>query len=237
VAGSCRTRPTKRHEASQGQHGPRYFEGDDWSPANLPPDQIWSVQQRMIAAGLIPKGAEIRKGYWDDTTRQAYRQLLGEANGAGFSADQQFTVRENSEAINKQRSQAASVYLRPDPATLRIDGAQGASPIFSAMATSRPTKRVERLVERVRAGSRARRSKSTRRAPMTQPTRRARPATPPGRRRSRTSILTARFEEYIRQQYRPEIKHDEQVVDMTNSRNSLLGNVFALDQMIGGPGQ
>jgi hypothetical protein len=175
-------RVTKHHKAHVQHVQPRYFEGDDWSPANLPPDQIWSVQQRMIAAGLIPKGAEIRKGYWDDTTRQAYRQLLGEANGAGFSADQQLTVRENSEAINKQRSQAASVYLRPDPATLRSTARKTLADVLGD--GHKPT---DQEVERLSSCSAASPvSSSTRRSqPMT---RRARRPTAPGRRRSRTSI-------------------------------------------------
>lgn len=66
----------------------RYFEGDDWQPAGWPPDQIADLQRALIAAGLIDPKATISLGYYDITTRTAYRELLTTANASGMDRSQ-----------------------------------------------------------------------------------------------------------------------------------------------------
>lgn len=67
---------------------PRYVEGDDWAPASLSPEAIAQIQRQMIAVGLIPSDAKITLGFWDNTTREAYRDLLTYANASGLTWSQ-----------------------------------------------------------------------------------------------------------------------------------------------------
>ena len=62
---------------------PRYFDGDEFKPAGLPPERIAEMQRQMEAAGVIPKGAKYRVGIWDEVSRAAYRDLMGLANAMG----------------------------------------------------------------------------------------------------------------------------------------------------------
>lgn len=64
--------------------GPRYFEGDEWSPASQPPEVVARIQRDMADAGLFDDNDEITIGAWDATTRAAYRSLLSYANAAGL---------------------------------------------------------------------------------------------------------------------------------------------------------
>lgn len=58
-----------------------YKPGDDLRPASLAPEQIVTIQQHLVDAGLL-RGT-FQAGVWDDTTRVAYRGLLGYANQLG----------------------------------------------------------------------------------------------------------------------------------------------------------
>lgn len=62
---------------------PRYFEGDEWLPAQLPPSQLASLQKKMVAAGLLKSG-EAQLGVWDQSSMTAYMRLLGFANASGL---------------------------------------------------------------------------------------------------------------------------------------------------------
>lgn len=64
---------------------PRYFDGDQWLPAQLPPDQLASLQRKMVAAGLLKSGAA-QLGVWDAASMNAYMQLLAFANSSGLDA-------------------------------------------------------------------------------------------------------------------------------------------------------
>lgn len=208
-------------KAKHEQITPRYFDGDDWAPASLPPVKIRQLQQDMIAAGLIPKGAEYRIGYWDDTSRLAYRQLLGEANGSGFSARQQLMMRQNTEDTNRKTETA--VYLRPDPATVRGNVRQL---MRSYLGEDREpsSKELEALGATFEQFNRqAFNAQVAADVAQTAGTGGTVQDVDP----------SAQFEEFFRQRYQPEIQHQRDVVDMSKSRESLLGNVFALDQYIG----
>lgn len=63
---------------------PRYFEGDDWSPASFPPERLIQLQRAMIDAGLIDPDSPIHIGVWDEISRDGYRKLLAFANAAGL---------------------------------------------------------------------------------------------------------------------------------------------------------
>lgn len=62
---------------------PRYFDGAQWLPAQLPPDQLASLQRRMVTAGLLKSG-EAQLGVWDTASVTAYTKLLEYANASGL---------------------------------------------------------------------------------------------------------------------------------------------------------
>lgn len=68
---------------SIGQRTPAYYEDDVLRPATLDPGSIGQLQGALAAAGLL---GDFRYGIWDETSQDAYRSLLGEANAAGLSA-------------------------------------------------------------------------------------------------------------------------------------------------------
>lgn len=66
--------------------GPRYFSGDELLPASFSPEDIAEIQRDLAAAGLIGPRTRVRVGIWDETTRNAYKNLLETANVYGVSA-------------------------------------------------------------------------------------------------------------------------------------------------------
>lgn len=67
----------------QGQSAAAYANGAQMLPVlqNWTPDQIDTVQRRMVSAGLVDQN--YRKGVWDDTSQKAFIQVLGLANNMG----------------------------------------------------------------------------------------------------------------------------------------------------------
>lgn len=199
---------------------PRYFEGDDWAPASLPVEQRAMLQRQMAAAGVIPEGATYRLGVWDETSRQAYRQLLSFANGAGAPVEQAL----NQWATSKSTTTAPKTqpYLAPDYATL----AQQVKGIVSQRLGGRePTQQeLDVLVQRMRTDDRAAYDASVSNAQ----------ATADGATTVQDVDPSARFTEFFEQRYRPEIEHRKAVNDMTNLRATFLGNADAMTSLIRG---
>lgn len=67
-----------------GQQGPRYFDGDEFTPASLDPASIGEMQRNLARAGLL---TNFRYGVWDGNSAEAYRKLLENANAAGQTAE------------------------------------------------------------------------------------------------------------------------------------------------------
>lgn len=65
---------------------PRYYEGDQDVPGSFSADRIMELQQNLAKTGLLTGNFTL--GYYDETTRKAYRRLLEMANRAGIDADQ-----------------------------------------------------------------------------------------------------------------------------------------------------
>lgn len=61
---------------------PRYFDGDQWAPASLPPEQLAALQKAMVQAGLLKPG-QAQLGVWDQPSMSAYTELLAFANASG----------------------------------------------------------------------------------------------------------------------------------------------------------
>jgi len=86
---------------------PRYFDGDEWRPANLPPDRIAEQQRALVDAGLLAeKDYHAEIGSWGQRSVDAYARLLQNANATGLSAD---------EALGTLQSAAAARGKAPDP--------------------------------------------------------------------------------------------------------------------------
>lgn len=64
---------------------PRYKDGDEYIPANLPSTEIWALQQALAKVGLL--NSTFTRNTWDSATRNAYRELLGLANATGLTWD------------------------------------------------------------------------------------------------------------------------------------------------------
>lgn len=80
--------------ASQGaghgspyEQGPRYWDQDQFKPAQGDPAAITQLQEDMVTAGLIPRGVNVRKGTWDLASIGAYTDLLEMANVNGVPAN------------------------------------------------------------------------------------------------------------------------------------------------------
>lgn len=108
---------------------PRYFEGDQFSPAGQSPEQIARIQSQLVAAGLIEEG-EYWAGFWDAATSSAYTMVLGYANQSGLTADDairrlQETLPDSvKEARAKKKAMEvfqAPPFMAPDPAKLAQD--------------------------------------------------------------------------------------------------------------------
>jgi hypothetical protein len=69
------------------EQGPRYVDGDEWRPAAQGPESITEIQRALTMAGYLGPRDRFRLGAWDETTRNAYRSLLEEANASGLNAD------------------------------------------------------------------------------------------------------------------------------------------------------
>lgn len=63
---------------------PRYFDGHEFLPASFSPEKIAMLQRELATAGLIGPKTKFRVGLWDETTRNAYKNLLEYANAAGL---------------------------------------------------------------------------------------------------------------------------------------------------------
>lgn len=61
---------------------PRYFDGEQFMPASLPPDQIVSLQKALVSAGILQPG-QAQLGVWDQASTAAYEKVLTAANVAG----------------------------------------------------------------------------------------------------------------------------------------------------------
>lgn len=122
---------------------PRYFEGDEFSPAGLDPAQITQIQQRLVDAGLMEPDT-YWAGFWDSQTAGAYKQALGMANQSGLDVDKALEelARTLPESIKEQRAQAEAAkvfqeppFVEPDYATL----AQDAKSYFRSRVGRDPT--------------------------------------------------------------------------------------------------
>jgi hypothetical protein len=207
----------------------RYFEGDDWVPASLPPVQIAELQRRLVAAGLIPKGAEYRNGYWDDVTQNGFRVLLAESNASGFTYGQTLTLRESAERENRPQFQAKP-FLAPDPATIRQNAREWVkSNIGDDRAVAMGDDELDRLVSVASGFDRSayEQQTSAERAAFD-----AAQENTGGGGEMQSVDPVARFQEFLQEKYAPEIRSRQGTLDMANARQGLMQGVLATQQSV-----
>lgn len=74
-------------EQGRYEQKPRYRDGDEWKPANLPggPEAIAELQRQLVNAGYL--SGRFQLGRWDPPSVAAYKDLLSEANASGLDAE------------------------------------------------------------------------------------------------------------------------------------------------------
>lgn len=204
---------------------PRYFEGDDASPAGMSDEDIARLQRMLVAAGVL-KGTTYLNGVWDEPSRQAYRSILTHANQSGLTAQQSL---ETWASAHTEQKPKVDPFLEPDYATL----AQTVKQLVSERLGGRePTPaELDVLTSQLRGNYRAEydAAVATTTAASDAAAAGADPATV-----VQDIDPVARFSEFFEQRYQPEMERREAISDMTNLRESFLGNVGQMDSMIGG---
>lgn len=68
---------------------PRYKLGDEWEPQtqSWSPERIADIQAQLVDAGLLDPD-DYQRGFWDQESATAYRQLLGYSNVSGLDSHQ-----------------------------------------------------------------------------------------------------------------------------------------------------
>jgi hypothetical protein len=64
-----------------------YVDTDVWEPSSGNPDSIAQLQTLLVNAGLLDPTEISRPGYYEPSTKAAYRELLAQANAWGTSWD------------------------------------------------------------------------------------------------------------------------------------------------------
>lgn len=96
---------------------PRYEKGEEGHPANEGFDAIVQRQQSLVMAGYLDVTDDFRWGAWDETTRDAYRDLLEDANWAGISAQQQLHRAASAVGTQEVPEGSGPGHWEPDPET------------------------------------------------------------------------------------------------------------------------
>lgn len=65
----------------------QYWEGDQWQPASLPPQEIMKLQLQLKDAGVIPKSSKYTAGVWDAVSAAALERVMTYANASGRSKE------------------------------------------------------------------------------------------------------------------------------------------------------
>lgn len=105
---------------------PRYFEGDQYQPASMSPDQVASLQQSMATAGYYGNTPNYVPGVWRSSDAAAYKDVLLAANQSGQDAGT--IIRQEMDAQNNPAAVAArnrlierQVYSTPIEVTSAAD--------------------------------------------------------------------------------------------------------------------
>lgn len=220
---------------------PRYFEGDQLTPAGQDPAAIGRIQARLVEAGLLdPDG--YWAGFWDSATSDAYLGVLGYANQRGSSADQALSdlIASVPDSVKEARNRAklakvfvADPFVEPDKATL----AQDVKAMFRQKVGRDP--RPDELAEMSSAlGSDYRAAYDAQVAAersLFEAEQQAAETGVPQTAQAFSSVdPSARFAQLFDERYGPEMDFiDDQETVARNTQN-IMGNLTRITQMLGG---
>lgn len=199
-----------------------YYEGDDWQPASLPPEKIAAIQTAMAQAGALKDS--YRKGFWDDASRGAYRDLLSFANGAGVDAETALARYAQSKATTSTEAAKHFPLRIPDYATVR----QAVKKIGKdVLGRDLQTHELDYLSEQMNTFAHQ----------QAEAEQHASVAAAEG---TDTSVPTvdaeSRFRELLDQRYAPEKAFDTQQADTAANQQMIGKSLSSLAQRIGGSG-
>jgi hypothetical protein len=104
---------------------PRYFVGDEWQRAGMPPERILELQRQLEQAGQLSDG-DFYAGVWDQATAGAMQAVMGMANASGQTWEDQLkdlianvpeSVKEARNAAKLAKQFQAPAFVKLDPAT------------------------------------------------------------------------------------------------------------------------
>jgi hypothetical protein len=104
---------------------PRYFVGDEWQRAGMPPERIVELQRQLEQAGQLSDG-DFYAGVWDQATAGAMQAVMGMANASGQTWEDQLkdlianvpeSVKEARNAAKLAKQFQAPAFVKLDPAT------------------------------------------------------------------------------------------------------------------------
>lgn len=233
--------PGRGRQVSRGIQ-PRYFEGDQFSPAGQSPERIAQIQAQLVAAGLLEEG-EYWAGFWDAATSDAYKSVLGFANQSGLNADE--TIRRLQETLPdsikdaRARKKAmetfqAPPFIKPDPATI----AQDVKEAFRRRLGRDPTP--DDLAEMAGVlGSAYREAYEVEVAAQRAAFDAARRAGETGEPQSVGTFQgvdpIARFQEEFERRYRPELARFESLEDVRMNQANVFASLRNMSALIGSP--
>jgi len=103
---------------------PRYFDGEETLPANLPPHNIAALQRLLVDAGVLNNP---RYGFWDSASQEAYRWALSEANLQGTDVQTVLTTHAEAAAIGEAEAKGPFV---PQPLIFETTNKQDLHKVF-----------------------------------------------------------------------------------------------------------
>jgi hypothetical protein len=103
---------------------PRYFDGHEALPANLPPHNIAALQRLLVDAGLLKNP---RWGFWDPVSQDAYKAALADANAKGTDVATVLTTYAEAAAIGEAETRGPFV---PEPLIFETTNKQDLHKVF-----------------------------------------------------------------------------------------------------------
>lgn len=102
-------------------HGTTYNEGDQWKPQNLPPSDVYALQQQLVQAGILSQ-TNMRPGVWDTSSSDAYKTVLGFANATGMGASDALRVLVSNPQVQARSQRAPFQLTAPADITAQVSG-------------------------------------------------------------------------------------------------------------------
>ncbi len=220
---------------------PRYFDGDQYTPAGLDPGVIARLQLRLVNTGFLEEG-EYWAGFWDGQTADAYAAVLGHANQSGATIDETIerliatlpdSIKEARARADQAKTFQAPPFIGPDLATIaqrvksKLRSELGREPSDVDMAEL--TKFMSSIyVEDFDAQVAAQRSAFDASQESLET---GEPVTP----RSVTDVdPVARFNEFFEQRFRPEIDRLGALGGIQINRSNVFASLRTMGNLIGG---